>query len=61
LQGEVVDREEEEGSPYKKKCRRWVFDCLEEQSMSSSSVCEEEEFRTLELFPLHPEGRCEGV
>ncbi|KAK8465369.1 hypothetical protein PHAVU_009G066960 [Phaseolus vulgaris] len=59
--GEVVDRDEEEGSPCKKKCRRWVFDCLEEQSMSSSSLCEEEEHRTLELFPLQPEGRLRGL
>lgn len=56
-----MDRDEEEGSPCKKKCRRWVFDCLEEQSMSSSSLCEEEEHRTLELFPLQPEGRLRGL
>ncbi|KHN22335.1 WUSCHEL-related homeobox 4 [Glycine soja] len=53
--GEVVERDHEEDSPYKKKCRRWVFECLEEQNMSSA--CEQEEHRTLELFPLHPEGR----
>ncbi|XP_027356148.1 WUSCHEL-related homeobox 4-like isoform X1 [Abrus precatorius] len=52
--GEVVEGDNEEDSPYKKKCRRWVFECLEEQSRLQG---EEEEHRTLELFPLHPEGR----
>ncbi|XP_020207572.1 WUSCHEL-related homeobox 4 [Cajanus cajan] len=52
--GEVVERDYEEDSPYKKKCRRWVFECLEGES---KLACEEEEHRTLELFPLHPEGR----
>ncbi|XP_061343219.1 WUSCHEL-related homeobox 4-like [Gastrolobium bilobum] len=51
--GEVIEREEED-SPYK-KCRRWGFECSEEQSVLSCE--EEEEHRTLELFPLHPEGR----
>ncbi|KAG4962477.1 hypothetical protein AAZX31_14G081700 [Glycine max] len=45
--GEVVEREEED-SPLK-KCRSWAFEYLEDQR--------EEEHRTLELFPLHPEGR----
>ncbi|XP_057429069.1 WUSCHEL-related homeobox 4 [Lotus japonicus] len=48
--GEVVERDEED-SPYK-RCRRWGFECLEEQIGNK-----EEEHRTLELFPLHPEGR----
>ncbi|CAI9281874.1 unnamed protein product [Lactuca saligna] len=39
--GEVVE------SPYK-KCRSWSFECLEK---------DEEDNKTLELFPLHPEGR----
>ncbi|KAI4316683.1 hypothetical protein L6164_024639 [Bauhinia variegata] len=53
--GEVIV-EREEDSPYKKKkCRSWGFECLEEQSRSPST--KEEEHRTLELFPLHPEGR----
>ncbi|KAJ0640026.1 putative transcription factor homeobox-WOX family [Helianthus annuus] len=39
--GEVVE------SPYK-KCRSWSFECLEK---------DEEDDKTLELFPLHPEGR----
>ncbi|TKY57840.1 WUSCHEL-related homeobox 4 [Spatholobus suberectus] len=50
--GEVVEREEED-SP-SKKCRSWAFEYLEDQSWSS---WKEEEHRTLELFPLHPEGR----
>lgn len=41
LKGEVVE------SPYK-KCRSWSFECLEK---------DEEDNKTLELFPLHPEGR----
>ncbi|XVE70118.1 hypothetical protein DITRI_Ditri10aG0045700 [Diplodiscus trichospermus] len=50
---EVMEREED--SPYKRKFRSWSFDFLEEESRSSS--CKEEENITLELFPLHPEGR----
>ncbi|KAE8100136.1 hypothetical protein FH972_018063 [Carpinus fangiana] len=46
--------EREEDSPYKRKCRSWGFESLEEESRS----CKEAEGdRTLELFPLHPEGR----
>ncbi|KAK7283282.1 hypothetical protein RIF29_12702 [Crotalaria pallida] len=52
--GGVVEREDED-NPYK-KCRRWGFESLEEQSWSSSKEDEEEQ-RTLELFPLHPEGK----
>ncbi|KAK7383158.1 hypothetical protein VNO78_28829 [Psophocarpus tetragonolobus] len=51
---EVVEREEED-SPMK-KCRSCAFEYLEDQSWSSSCN-KEEEHRTLELFPLHPEGR----
>nr|XP_043617665.1 WUSCHEL-related homeobox 4-like [Erigeron canadensis] len=40
--GEVVE------SPYK-KCRSWSFECLEKD--------DQEDNKTLELFPLHPEGR----
>ncbi|KVI06679.1 WUSCHEL-related homeobox 4-like [Cynara cardunculus var. scolymus] len=40
--GEVVE------SPYK-KCRSWSFECLDKDH--------EEDNKTLELFPLHPEGR----
>ncbi|TYJ46001.1 hypothetical protein E1A91_A02G093500v1 [Gossypium mustelinum] len=45
-----------EDGPYKRKCRSWSFEYIEEESGSSSSF-KEEETRTLELFPLHPEGR----
>lgn len=60
--GEVVV-EREEDSPYKRKCRSWGFDCLVEDSSSCSVKCKvdvddvNEGGRTLELFPLHPEGR----
>ncbi|KAJ6320930.1 hypothetical protein OIU78_016175 [Salix suchowensis] len=51
--GEV---EKDEDSPYKRKCRSWSFECFElEESRSWRE--EEEGDRTLELFPLHPEGR----
>ncbi|XAR61912.1 hypothetical protein NMG60_11016461 [Bertholletia excelsa] len=43
----------EEDSPYKRKCRTWTFECWGEDSR----YCKEEGDRTLELFPLHPEGR----
>ncbi|XP_022131453.1 WUSCHEL-related homeobox 4 [Momordica charantia] len=47
--------QEEEDSPYKRKCRSWGFECLVEDS---GILCKKEEGdRTLELFPLHPEGR----
>ncbi|KAJ9166265.1 hypothetical protein P3X46_021042 [Hevea brasiliensis] len=49
--GEV---ERDEDSPYKRKCRSWAFECLELEEIRS---CREEGDRTLELFPLHPEGR----
>ncbi|MCG7218521.1 hypothetical protein ACMBCN_02010 [Candidatus Liberibacter asiaticus] len=64
--GVVVESTRElEDSPYKRKYRTWGFECLLEleskSSSSSSSCCREEEEvdgdRTLELFPLHPEGR----
>ncbi|KAJ8772887.1 hypothetical protein K2173_028064 [Erythroxylum novogranatense] len=51
--GGLLEREED--SPYKRKCRSWGFESLElEESIRSSK---EEGDRTLELFPLHPEGR----
>lgn len=44
-------------SPFK-KCRSWAFEYLEDQSWSLMyKEEEEEEHKTLELFPLHPEGR----
>ncbi|KAL2318530.1 hypothetical protein Fmac_032406 [Flemingia macrophylla] len=50
--GEVEEREKED-SPLK-KCRSWAFEYMEDQTWSS---WKEEGHRTLELFPLHPEGR----
>ncbi|XP_022962376.1 WUSCHEL-related homeobox 4-like [Cucurbita moschata] len=45
----------EEDSPYKKKCLYWGFECLVEHN---GILCKREDGdRTLELFPLHPEGR----
>ncbi|XP_009776871.2 WUSCHEL-related homeobox 4 [Nicotiana sylvestris] len=49
--GEVV---REEDSPYKRKCRGWTYEYLEEEEKRN---CREDNGdRTLELFPLHPEG-----
>lgn len=45
--------EEEEDSPKKRKCMTWTFESLEEDKKH----CKEEGDKTLELFPLHPEGR----
>ncbi|GFY86057.1 WUSCHEL related homeobox 4 [Actinidia rufa] len=45
--------EREEDIPCKKKCRSWTFEGLEEDKR----FCKEEGDKTLELFPLHPEGR----
>ncbi|KAL6527362.1 WUSCHEL-related homeobox [Orobanche gracilis] len=43
--------------PYKKKCKSWAFDqCLEEIN-KNCTISGVESRRTLELFPLHPEGR----
>nr|WEX29575.1 WUSCHEL-like homeobox 4 [Paeonia suffruticosa] len=48
--GEV--ERDREVSPYKRKVRSWGFECVEEVR------CRDEEGdKTLELFPLHPEGR----
>ncbi|KAF5444898.1 hypothetical protein F2P56_033990 [Juglans regia] len=52
--GSELERDQED-SPYKRKCRSWGFESLEEESCKI--YCKEEEDRTLELFPLHPEGR----
>ncbi|XP_062098664.1 WUSCHEL-related homeobox 4 [Humulus lupulus] len=65
LGGEYVVEREQEGctSPYKRKCRSWGFECLvEDYSRLCYGNNEEEDQdqegdRTLELFPLHPEGR----
>ncbi|XP_057516898.1 WUSCHEL-related homeobox 4 [Amaranthus tricolor] len=48
-----AESEEQEISPYKRKFRSWMFDCSEENQKKDYS---EQEGKTLELFPLHPEG-----
>ncbi|KAE8665207.1 WUSCHEL-related homeobox 4 [Hibiscus syriacus] len=45
----LENMERDEDSPCQRKCRRWSFVCMEESK--------EKKTRTLELFPLHPEGR----
>ncbi|OWM80708.1 hypothetical protein CDL15_Pgr006738 [Punica granatum] len=51
----------DEDSPYKRKCRSWAFEFLEEDQSKLLSCRDHQagvgEDRTLELFPLHPEGR----
>uniref|UniRef100_A0A2P2NY76 WUSCHEL-related homeobox 4 isoform X2 n=1 Tax=Rhizophora mucronata TaxID=61149 RepID=A0A2P2NY76_RHIMU len=49
-----VEREEDSPCSYKRKCRSWGYECLE---LEESITCREEGDGTLELFPLHPEGR----
>ncbi|XP_052202590.1 WUSCHEL-related homeobox 4-like [Diospyros lotus] len=45
-----------EDSPYKRKCRSWgAFGGMELEE--EKRVCREEGDKTLQLFPLHPEGR----
>lgn len=49
----------EEDSPYKRKCRGWTFEYMEEQHQQQEEEninCRENGDRTLQLFPLHPEG-----
>ncbi|KAJ9674355.1 hypothetical protein PVL29_023733 [Vitis rotundifolia] len=43
----------EEDSPNKRKCKSWTFETVEE----NNRYYREEGDKTLELFPLHPEGR----
>ncbi|XP_052190578.1 WUSCHEL-related homeobox 4-like [Diospyros lotus] len=51
---------EELDSPYKRKCLTWTFEWLEDQEKRLCKEEGEEDNKTLELFPLHPEGRlCE--
>lgn len=54
-QGQVERSVVEEG-PYKRKCRTWTFEGLGEDKR----YCKEEGDKTLELFPLHPEGKMKG-
>lgn len=55
--GEVV---RDEDSPYKRKCRGWTFEYMEEEQQQEGEEeiinCRENGDRTLQLFPLHPEG-----
>ena len=43
-------------SPYKRKFRSWTFDCSEEEEKQKKDNKDEESNKTLQLFPLHPEG-----
>lgn len=51
----------DEDSQYKRKCRSWAFELLQEDQIKLSCRSDNQqacgEARTLELFPLHPEGR----
>ncbi|GAB4852230.1 Wuschel- homeobox [Ancistrocladus abbreviatus] len=53
--------ENEEQSPYKRKCKSWTFEGTEENvsTITTHDDCKEGggDDKTLELFPLHPEGR----
>ncbi|XP_059637399.1 WUSCHEL-related homeobox 4 [Cornus florida] len=49
----TLDTRGEEDCSYKRKSRSWAFESLEEDKR----YCKEEGDQTLELFPLHPEGR----
>ncbi|KAJ8763235.1 hypothetical protein K2173_026136 [Erythroxylum novogranatense] len=53
--GGVIERDDD--SPYKRKCRSWGFESLELEESDRSSCKEGQGDGTLELFPLHPEGR----
>ncbi|PON65042.1 Homeodomain transcription factor [Parasponia andersonii] len=60
LGGDMERDREESTSPYKRKCRNWGFECLVEDynnRLCYDNNTKEEGDRTLELFPLHPEGR----
>ncbi|KAL6521875.1 WUSCHEL-related homeobox [Orobanche minor] len=54
-----MEEELSDYAPYQKKCKYWAFDqCLEEINKNCTiSKGGVESRRTLELFPLHPEGR----
>ncbi|KAK6115935.1 hypothetical protein DH2020_008204 [Rehmannia glutinosa] len=59
--GGGVEEELSDCTPYKKKCRKWAFDQFLGEDIRNSCTAEEDEEegenRTLNLFPLHPEGR----
>lgn len=51
-----ADVEEQQMSPYKRKIRAWpTFECSDDNLKKDYTTDEED--KTLELFPLHPEGR----
>ena len=47
----------EEDSPNKRKCKSWRFETVVEENNRYYNRESEEGDKTLELFPLHPEGR----
>ncbi|KAL6504344.1 WUSCHEL-related homeobox [Orobanche gracilis] len=52
-----MEEELSDCAPCKRKCKSWAFDqCLEEINIDCP-ISGVESSRTLELFPLHPEGR----
>ncbi|KAH9603938.1 hypothetical protein KSS87_019695 [Heliosperma pusillum] len=56
LDSRVEIEEDQETSPCKRKIREWTFEFAEDKNMkknNDNNVCDQ----TLELFPLHPEGR----
>lgn len=59
MQEEISEIIRDEDSPYKRKCRSWAFEFFEEDQgeLSCRDLQAPGEDRTLELFPLHPEGR----
>lgn len=62
MQGDVSEVESD-GVPYKRKCSTWVFDQFLDNEVNGHGCYtehehrDEEDDRTLKLFPLHPEGR----
>ncbi|KAK4274674.1 hypothetical protein QN277_017863 [Acacia crassicarpa] len=53
--GQVVEGEGD--SPLRKKCRSLAFECFQLEEIRLLRRDDEQEYKTLELFPLHPEGR----
>ncbi|GMH16647.1 hypothetical protein Nepgr_018488 [Nepenthes gracilis] len=54
IRGEVGG---EEQSLFKRKCRSWTFEGGEDNNSLDNYKEEGDDHKTLELFPLHPEGR----
>ncbi|KAK6939633.1 Homeobox domain [Dillenia turbinata] len=53
----VDSRGRQEVNPYKRKCMSWRFECLQENNNMFSIDRDDQGDKTLELFPLNPEGR----